>query len=69
MLRRAAAIGGRQADDEQAVVDRLGRLGQRLSKGELSLEAAGRQITLFVQLPRVGDPLVDQYQARPGLDE
>ena len=47
----------------------LRRLGQRLGEGELGLEAAGRQVALVVELARVGDPLVDQDQARPVLVE
>ena len=43
----------------------LGRLGQRLGEGEMGLEAASRQIALVVKLARIGDPLVDQDQARP----
>ena len=42
----------------------LGRLGQRLGEGELRLEGAGRQVALVVELAGVGDPLVDQDQAR-----
>jgi hypothetical protein len=66
---RARGVRSWKADDEQAIVDELGRLGQDLGKGELRLEAAGGQVALIMKLPRVGDPLVDQDQAGPVLLE
>ena len=45
------------------MVGELGRFGQRLSKAELGLEAAGGKVALIVQLAGVGDPLVDEDQA------
>ena len=69
---RVRGIGGvrcREADDEQTVAGQLRGFGQRLGEGELGLEAAGRQVALVVKLARVGDPLVNQDQARPVLDE
>ena len=68
-VRRTGGVGRRQADHQQAIAGRLHRFGQRLREGELRLEAPGRQVALIVQLARVGDPLVDQDQARPVLDE
>ena len=62
-------IRGGKADHEQAVLRRLRRLGQHLGEGELRLEAARRQVALVVELARIGDPLVDQDQARPILVE
>ena len=47
----------------------LDGFGERLGEGELRLEAAGRQVALIVELTRVGDPLVDQDQARPVVDQ
>ena len=40
---------------------------QRLREGEMRLETARRQIGLFVELAGIGDPFVDQDQARPVL--
>ncbi len=63
-VRGAGRVRRRQADDEQALLRELGRLGQRLGEGEVRLERAARQVALVVELARVGDPLVDQDQAR-----
>ena len=68
-VRRTGGVRRRQADHQQAVAGRLHRFGQRLRERELRLEAARRQVAPTVELARVGDPLVDQDQARPVLDE
>ena len=68
-VRGIGSVRCREADDEQAVAGQLRGFGERLGEGELRLEAAGRQVALVVKLARVGDPLVDQDQARPVVDE
>ena len=68
-MRGARCVRGRQTDHQHAVFGQLGRLGQHLREGELRLEAPRRQIALVVELARVGDPLVDQDQARRVLVE
>ena len=66
-MRRVGGIRRGEADDEEAVIDRLRRLGQHLRERELRLEASGREIALVVELTRVRHPLVDQDEARPVL--
>ena len=68
-VRGAGGVRRRETDDQQAVAGQLHRFGERLGEGELRLEAAGGEVALIVQLPRIGDPLVDQDQARPILDQ
>src|SRR5690606_37332139 len=66
---RSRSVRCRQTDDQKTVLRQLCRLRQRLSKGEMSLEAAGREIALVMQLTRIGDPLVDQDERRSVLVE
>ena len=67
---RASAPHPRVSDDagidttSSAPGNRGDRLGQRLGEGELGVEAARRPDRRPEQLPGVGDPLVDQDQAR-----
>ncbi len=68
-VRRGGGVRRREADHEQAVVDRLRRFGEHLGEGELRLEATRRQVALVMELARVGDPLVDQDQAWPVLGQ
>ena len=68
-VRRVGVIRRRETDDQQAIAGELDGFGERLGEGELRLEAAGRQVALIVELPRVGDPLVDQDQTRPVVDQ
>src|SRR5690606_35053948 len=60
---RRGGVGGGQADDEQAALGELGRLGERQREAELRLEAAAGEAALLVELAGVGDPLVDQDEA------
>ena len=68
-MRGVGAVRRRETDDQQAVAGELDGFCERLGEGELRLEAAGRQVALIVELTRVGDPLVDQDQARPVVDQ
>jgi hypothetical protein len=61
-VRRTRCVGGGQRDNEQAILRELGRLGQRLSEGELRLKPARRQIALVVQLAGIGYPFIDQHE-------
>ena len=47
----------------------LRRFGQRLSEGEVCLETACGQIALVMKLARIGNPFIDQDQARSILVE
>ena len=68
-VRRCPAVGRREADDDQTVVDCLGGLGEGLGKSELCVEVAGGQVAFVVELACVAHPLVDQDQARAVLGE
>ena len=80
LLRRRRRRRRRDGDHEHRARHRLDGLGERLRERELGVERAAVQVVAAVQLPRVGDPLVDQDQARrvlrgsaspsaaPGLD-
>ena len=68
-VRRTTSVRRGEADHQQAVAGQLRRFGQRLRERELRLEAACGQIALVVELARIGDPLVDQDQARTEVDE
>ena len=57
-------IGGGNGDDELGTGDGLDSLGQILREGEVRLEGACGQVLGVVELPGVGDPLVDEDQAR-----
>jgi len=61
---RARRVRGGQGNHKQAVTREFGRFRKDLGKAELGLEPARRQVALVVQLPRVGDPLVYEDQAR-----
>ena len=68
-VRRALRVRSRQRNNEQAVPGELGRLRERLGKGELGLEAPRGKVALIVELACVGHPLIDQDQAWPVLLE
>src|SRR5439155_1918706 len=63
--------GGRvrrgQADDQEALLRKLRAFRKSLSKRELGLEASGWKVCGIVELAGIGDPLVDENQARPVL--
>ena len=60
----AGRVGRRQGHYQQTVFRGLHGFRERLGECELGLEAAGWQIALVVQLARVGDPFIDQNEAR-----
>src|SRR5581483_2835112 len=47
----------------------LGRLAECLGKRELRLETSGRQVGCAMKLPGIGNPFVDEDQARSVLVE
>ena len=68
-MRRRCRITRRKTDDEQAVLSKLGGLGQCLGKRELGLEASSRKVTFGVKLPGIGHPFIDENQGWPELVE
>ncbi len=57
------------AHHEQRVLGSFGGFAQGLGEGEVRLKRAGRQVGCSVQLPGVGNPFVDQDEARAVLVE
>src|SRR5690606_4646598 len=62
---RTGGIRRRKRNHQKAVASEFCRLSERLREGELCLKAARGQVTLVVELARIGDPFVDQHHARP----
>ena len=61
---RTGGVRGGERDEEQAAVGGAGRLGESLGEGELGIEGATGQVRGVVELAGVGDPLVDEDEAR-----
>ena len=57
-------VRGRDGHDQKHPRHCASGLGERLSEGELSIERPGGESIYAVELPRVGDPFVDEDQAR-----
>ena len=57
-------LRSRQRRHEQGAGASLDRLCQGLNEAEIGVEGTGRQAVDLVDLAQIGDPLVDQDQAR-----
>ena len=62
-------LGCWNAHDQQSVINQLHRFAKCLSKCEMRIEVASRQITLVVELPGIGNPFIDEDQAGTELLE
>ena len=60
-------LRSRKRGHEQGAGAGLDRLGQGLDETEIGVEGTGRQAVDLVDLAQIGDPLVDQDQARRTL--
>ena len=57
-------LGGRKRRHKQGAGAGLDRLRQGLNEAEIGVEGTGRQAVDLVDLAQIGDPFVDQDQAR-----